>query len=347
MRDDNKIFDYILKEYGTSFLYNYIFNGDIEGEFSGMEAGTEYAVLLFGYEAGVLTTKITRQNITTLKAGSIDACKYDIVISDIEDREASVTITPSDYSVWYYWNVFEADATEEDILAYIEQSYNRDYYADYWEFSYYEICQGKVESRLLVVKNSYLAKVAKEKGWSDEVNSMLSGPTAVVIGKGEPTAVAKAIMAFVKDSAGKATVKGAIGEYAGLKQIDKTGVVVEKTGTDAEWNPTPEEFTAEDFTAYAENVAAKYVKMAGKLTISDSGKGYNYYNFNMTGSSAKGSFSYVPESLVEGIERVDLDDVISHYASESTELLFILTDLAAVCSLCLGNLLDQHLHLKS
>lgn len=100
----------------------------------------------------------------------------------------------------------------------------------------------------------------------------------------------------------KATVKGAIGEYAGLKQIDKTGVDVEKTDTDAEWNPTPEEFTAEDFTAYAENVAAKYVKMAGKLTISDSGKGFNYYNFNMTGSSAKGSFSYVPESLVEGIE---------------------------------------------
>lgn len=67
----------------------------------------------------------------------------------------------------------------------------------------------KVESRLLVVKNSYLAKVAKEKGWSDDVNAMLAGPTAVVIGKGEPTAVAKAIMAFVKDSAGKATVKGA------------------------------------------------------------------------------------------------------------------------------------------
>lgn len=100
----------------------------------------------------------------------------------------------------------------------------------------------------------------------------------------------------------KATVKGAIGEYAGLKQIDKTGVDVKKTDTDAEWNPTPEKFTAEDFTAYAENVAAKYVKMAGKLTISDSNKGYNYYNFNMTGSSAKGSFSYVPESLVEGIE---------------------------------------------
>ena len=65
------------------------------------------------------------------------------------------------------------------------------------------------DSRLLVVKNTYLAKVAKEKGWSEEVNSMFQGPTAVVTGKGEPTAVAKAIMEFVKDSAGRASVKGA------------------------------------------------------------------------------------------------------------------------------------------
>ena len=67
----------------------------------------------------------------------------------------------------------------------------------------------KLDSRLLVVKNTYLAKVAKEKGWSDEVNAMLSGPTAVVTGHGEPTAVAKAVMEFVKDSGGKASVKGA------------------------------------------------------------------------------------------------------------------------------------------
>ena len=69
----------------------------------------------------------------------------------------------------------------------------------------------KLDSRLLVVKNTYLAKVAKEMGWSDDVNAMLSGPTAVVTGHGEPTAVAKAIMEFVNDKelAGKASVKGA------------------------------------------------------------------------------------------------------------------------------------------
>ena len=66
-----------------------------------------------------------------------------------------------------------------------------------------------LDSRLLVVKNSFLGKVAKEKGWSEEVNAMFAGPTAVVTGHGEPTAVAKAIMEFVKGSNGKASVKGA------------------------------------------------------------------------------------------------------------------------------------------
>ena len=66
-----------------------------------------------------------------------------------------------------------------------------------------------LDSRLLVVKNSFLGKVAKEKGWSEEVNAMFAGPTAVVTGHGEPTAVAKAIMEFVKNSGGKASVKGA------------------------------------------------------------------------------------------------------------------------------------------
>ncbi len=66
-----------------------------------------------------------------------------------------------------------------------------------------------LNSRLLVVKNTYLARAAKEKGWSDEVNAMFSGNTAIVTGHGEPTAVAKAVMEFVKSSGGKASVKGA------------------------------------------------------------------------------------------------------------------------------------------
>ncbi len=65
------------------------------------------------------------------------------------------------------------------------------------------------DSRLLVVKNTYLAKVAKEKGWPEDVEKMFQGPTAIVTGKGEPTAVAKAVVKFVEASEGKASVKGA------------------------------------------------------------------------------------------------------------------------------------------
>ena len=65
------------------------------------------------------------------------------------------------------------------------------------------------DSRLLIVKNTILAKAAKEKGWSDEVQAMLTGPTAIVTGKGEVTAVAKDVMDFVNGSDGRASVKGA------------------------------------------------------------------------------------------------------------------------------------------
>ena len=152
LRDDAEIFGYIMSNYGTSFLYNYIFNGPIEGTFSGLEADTDYAVLLFGYEAGTLTTKIVRKNITTAAAGDIEACQYNIEVTEVGDREARVSIIPTDYSVWYYWNVFEASMGEEDIKDYIWETYNDAYYADYWEFSYYQLAQGKVSSRLSQLK---------------------------------------------------------------------------------------------------------------------------------------------------------------------------------------------------
>ena len=66
------------------------------------------------------------------------------------------------------------------------------------------------DSRLLVVKNTFLAKAAKEKGWSDDVQKMLTGPTAIVTGSGEVTAVAKDVMDFVEASEGRADGRGAL-----------------------------------------------------------------------------------------------------------------------------------------
>lgn len=146
MRSDETIFNYLMQEYGTWELEYYLCEGNVKGTFSGLKAGTEYCVLIFGYEAGVRTTKIKNIGITTAQAGDIEACQYNIEVSNVGDREATVKITPSDYSIWYYWNVFEASATEEEIKAFILDSYNSVYYADYWDFSYYELAQGAVES---------------------------------------------------------------------------------------------------------------------------------------------------------------------------------------------------------
>lgn len=148
MGTNDQIFSYLVKEYGTLELDVNKCEGDVAGTFSGLEAGTDYAVLLFGYEAGVRTTSIVRENITTAVAGDVEACLYDVEVSEISDRSARVAITPSDYSVWYYWNVFEKSMSEEQIKEYILDMYNGYYYADYWEFSYYELAQGSVSSYL-------------------------------------------------------------------------------------------------------------------------------------------------------------------------------------------------------
>jgi hypothetical protein len=159
LHTDNAIFNYIFETYGTSGLAYYICEGDIEGTFSGLEAGTEYTVLAFGYEAGTRTTAIVREKITTPKAGSIDACIYNFEVSEIGDREAHISITPSDYSIYYYWNIFEASMSEEQIKEYISNVFNSTYYGDYWEFSYYELAQGAVSSYISQLKPSTEYKI--------------------------------------------------------------------------------------------------------------------------------------------------------------------------------------------
>jgi len=76
----------------------------------------------------------------------------------------------------------------------------------------------KHQSRAMVVKNTYLAKTAQELGWAD-ISAILSGPTAVITGKGDVAEVAKMLTEFVKKH-DKAAVKGANVEQAILSAAD-------------------------------------------------------------------------------------------------------------------------------
>jgi len=156
---DSQIFDYIIAEYGAPELAYNQCEGDVKGTFSGLEADTDYTVLLFGYEAGTRTTAMVKQKITTAKAGDVEACLYDVKVTEIADRTAKVEITPSDYSIWYYWNVFDATTTEEEIKEHIENSINTYYYGDYSEFSWEQLTQGATLSYLSQLRPSTKYKV--------------------------------------------------------------------------------------------------------------------------------------------------------------------------------------------
>ena len=69
------------------------------------------------------------------------------------------------------------------------------------------------KATLKVVKNTYLAKALEDKGWT-AIESVLSGPTALVAGAGDPAEVAKAVKAFLKGNE-KASVKaGQLGDQS-------------------------------------------------------------------------------------------------------------------------------------
>ena len=71
-----------------------------------------------------------------------------------------------------------------------------------------------------VVKNTYLERVTKQLGW-ESVDAFLTGPTAVVTGKGDVAEVAKTLMKFVK-AHDKAAIKGVCldGKALGKADVD-------------------------------------------------------------------------------------------------------------------------------
>ena len=75
-----------------------------------------------------------------------------------------------------------------------------------------------LEGRCMIAKNTLIAKAAKDLGWED-VTSMLTGPSAVVTGKGDVSELAKIVCQFVKTH-NKASVKGGALEKAALTAED-------------------------------------------------------------------------------------------------------------------------------
>lgn len=105
-------------DWGLIYYTDY---GSIVGTMSYLDPGTEHILFAFGYTAGVMTTEMIRKPFTTLPAGDPADCEFTIEVSNVKAREADVYISPSDDSVQYYFDLFPADATTEDVVGKINE----------------------------------------------------------------------------------------------------------------------------------------------------------------------------------------------------------------------------------
>lgn len=140
---DDEIHAYVMAYYGTWLITDYICWGNIEdARFTQLDPETDYSVVAYGYEAGARTTDVTRASITTLAAGNPADCTFEFEVLEVGSTWSYVSVTPSDGSHWYYWMVYEASMTADEVKADILNTIDEWYYGDTWEFAYYELVQG-------------------------------------------------------------------------------------------------------------------------------------------------------------------------------------------------------------
>lgn len=85
-----------------------------------IDAGEEYVVLLFGWQYGSWTTGLQKEFVQIPAGGNPADCRFTFSVADIHPYDATVSIVASDNTVYYYWDVFEASASEQQIMTYIQ-----------------------------------------------------------------------------------------------------------------------------------------------------------------------------------------------------------------------------------
>ena len=133
-----------IREWGGNISYSLI-SGNFTYQFNKLEPDTEYLALAFGYQAGVNTTPLTKKSIRTLPAGNPGECTFEFEIKPI-GTSLSVSVTPSDETVNYFWNLYGADATQEEmkaaVLESLESTLAEGYYENEMEFWLNETARG-------------------------------------------------------------------------------------------------------------------------------------------------------------------------------------------------------------
>ena len=141
--DEDQIYAHLLEDYGAFGLNYYVFEGDVAGRMTGLQPDTEYTLVVFGFKAGKKTTSMQTFSVKTLSAGPAEDCTFDFKLDKAESNALHITVTPSDAAHYYYWYVYSLDTTADQVKEDVNNLINKTYYGDMYEFSYYELSQGK------------------------------------------------------------------------------------------------------------------------------------------------------------------------------------------------------------
>ena len=111
-----------VEEYIANMMWMYgIFMPATTGYYSSqneyLTPDTEYALIVFGYEAGVCTTTPTVQYMRTAPQGDASQCTFTIDLEAANRYTLSYNITPSDNSVIYYYDICLGNQTAADVTS--------------------------------------------------------------------------------------------------------------------------------------------------------------------------------------------------------------------------------------
>lgn len=120
--DDEQVVEEIKLMYGeyVDMIVEYGSNTVHIGPTS-IEPDTEYTAVLFGYEAGGMTTPMIRKTFRTQKGISAEDLRFDFEVKNIGRYDAEVSVSPSGNSVYYYWDVIDADMSAAEFEALMKE----------------------------------------------------------------------------------------------------------------------------------------------------------------------------------------------------------------------------------
>ena len=155
-----QIYAHLIEDYGTWGLGYYLFEGDVAGRMTGLDPDTEYTLIVFGFKAGKQTTAMQTFTVRTASAGPAEDCTFDFVLNEVGSNSLDITVTPSDAAHFYYWYVYTTDVKADDVKDDIRNMIEKSYYGDMYEFSYYELSQGKSTGKISFLAPQTQYKVA-------------------------------------------------------------------------------------------------------------------------------------------------------------------------------------------